>query len=265
MGRAWEKPYVERFALRPPRVYIGVVAFGDIYSEVYESGLHWAFQAGARYKGQFELFFAVASRKEQYRARNSLVLEAQRSGADFMLMLDDDHTLADCPDILGEFYREEKPLQGGLYVQRTNEFEQPVIARRDEKGQYVWCDYDEIPAYPGGPVEVLGGGVNWIDMIVFDFMKQPHWWPYPHDRREVAWLPDERYGLDLQLCIRAQELGITPWLNRRVSLGHVTTERNVLRPQGQQGNVICPRCKGLAIHDQDRWRCNTCQSELAAA
>lgn len=264
MVKPWEQPYAERFAGRKPNVYIGVVAFGDIYSEVYESGMHWAFQAGAKLSGRFNLYFAVASRKEQYRARNSLVLEAQSSGADFMLMLDDDHTLADAPNLIEDFFAEEKPLQGGLYIQRTDAFEQPVIAR-SENGKYVWCSYDEIPAYPGGPVEVLGGGVNWIDMTVFDFMKQPHWWPFPHDRREVTWLPDERYGLDLQLCIRAQELGITPWLNRRVSLGHVTTERTILRPRGQQGNVHCPVCRGLAAWEQETWRCLTCHSELKAA
>lgn len=265
--RPWEEPYAERFKDRLPRVYIGFVAYGDIYPEVFLSAIHWAMQAGARYHGKFEFFWAQEqfAKKEQYRARNAMVLEAQKAGADFVLTLDDDHTLADCPDMVGHFFREEKPLQGGLYVQRTDQFEQPVVARLDERNRYVWCKYDEIPEFPGGPVEVLGGGVNWIDCRLLDFMRQPHWWPYPHDRREVTYLPDERYGLDLQLCIRAKELGVTPWLNRRVEVGHVVHERNVLRPRGKEGNASCPRCTGLMVHEGDRWVCNTCQTEAKAA
>lgn len=267
MLRPWEEPYSERFKNRLPKVYIGFVAFGDIYPEVFESAIHWAFQAGARYKGVFEFAWAQEpfAKKEQYRARNAMVLEAQKAGADFVLTLDDDHTLADCPDIVGHFFREEKPLQGGLYVQRTDQFEQPVIAKQIAPGRYGWCKYEEIPAYPGGPVEVLGGGVNWIDCRLMDFMKQPHWWPMPSDRREVIWLPDERYGLDLQLCIKAAELGVQPWLNRNVELGHVVHERNILRPRGKEANARCTVCGGLAIHDKDRWRCNSCNSELQAA
>lgn len=265
--RPWEEPYATRFAKRLPRVYIGFVAYGDIYPEVFLSAVHWAFQAGARYKGVFEIAWAQEqfAKKEQYRARNAMVREAQVAGADFVLTLDDDHTLADCPDILGHFFHEEKPLQGGLYIQRTDLVEQPVIAKQDAKGRYVWCDYEDLPPHPGGEVEVLGGGVNWIDVRLLDFMQEPHWWPMPSDRKEVVWLPNERYGLDLQLCRKAEELGVTPWLNRNVELGHVVHERNILRPRGKEANSICPRCGGLAIHDKDRWRCNTCQSEMQAA
>ena len=264
--RPWEESYAERFKDRLPRVYIGFVAYGDIYPEVFLSTVHWCFQAGARYKGVFEIAWAQEpfAKKEQYRARNAMALEAQKAGADFLLTLDDDHTLGDCPDILGHFFREEKPLQGGLYIQRTDEVEQPVIARQNEKGAYVWCGYDEIPGYPGGPVEVLGGGVNWIDCRLLDFMRQPNWWPQPSEREEVVWLPDQKYGLDLQLCRRAAELGVVPWLNRNVEIGHVEHGRSVLRPRGKQGYVTCPRCHGIATHERDRWVCNTCQSEMAA-
>lgn len=265
--RPWEQPYAERFKDRIPKVYIGFVAFGDIYPEVFLSAVNWAFQAGARYKGVFEIAWSQErfAKKEQYRARNAMAQEAQLSGADFLLTLDDDHTLADCPDMLGHFFHEEKPLQGGLYVARTDEFEQPVIAKQNAKGEYVWCNYEDLPQYPGGPVEVLGGGVNWIDTRLLDFMRQPNWWPQPSERDEVVWLPDQKYGLDLQLCRRAAELDVRPWLNLNVNVGHVIHERSVLRPRGKEGNAICPRCRGLAVHDKDRWVCNVCNSELQAA
>tara|TARA_R110000868_G_scaffold3130_4_gene20789 strand:+ start:2371 stop:3192 length:822 start_codon:yes stop_codon:yes gene_type:complete len=267
--RPWEESYAERFKDRLPKVYIGFIAYGDIYPEVFLSAIHWAFQAGARYKGKFEFCWAQEpfAKKEQYRARNSLTLEAQKAGADFVLTLDDDHTLADCPDIVGHFFREEKPLQGGLYIQRTDEIEQPVICKSLGGDKYGFCSYEELPPYPGGPVEVLGGGVNWIDARLLDFMQEPHYWP-PNtapEGRTPLFLPNTKYGLDLQLCRAATALGVTPWLNRNVELGHVVHERSILRPRGKEGNAICPQCTGLMIHDRDRWRCNTCQTEAQAA
>lgn len=263
--KPWQVPYEQRFAGRRPRVCIGFVAFGDIYAQVFESAMHWAFYNGAHYKGVYDVSFGVATRKEQYRARNALVDQARESNADFLLMLDDDHMLADCPDMIDIFFKEEKPLQGGLYVQRTQEKEQPVVCKHAGGDKYRWCSWDEIPAYPGGVVDVLGGGVNWCDVTMFDFMQQPHWWPYPSDRREVTFLPHEKFGLDLQLCIAAQKMGIEPWLNRKVRLGHVMTERFVLRPDNQQPQVRCTICGGLASYEKEQWTCMTCQSVMIAA
>lgn len=260
--KPWEKPYAERFSGRKPRVCLGFVAFGDIYSEVFESTVAWAFQAGARLKDKFEIFTAIASRKEQYRARNHLIEEARQHGCDFMLMLDDDHTLSDCPNIIDDFFAEEKPLQGGLYIQRRDDKEQPVIVHYNEPtGECYWYDMSEVPM-DGGPVDVLGGGCNWIDMTLFDFMRQPHWWPYPYDRREIVFLPDEKYGLDLQLSIRAKELGVQPWLNGKVKIGHVSHERKILYPPGKKHAARCPECDGLAASHGDFWVCTVCKTRL---
>ena len=266
MSRPWEQPYSERFAGRLPKVFVGFVAFGDIDPQILESTAHWCFQAGSRYSGVFEIHWGCATRREQYRARNTLVEEAQKQEADFLLMLDDDHLLSDCPDILGHFFREEKPMQGGLYVQRREDKSQPVIVKYDEaKREAGWCSWDEVPV-DGGPVDVLGGGVNWCDMTIFDFLKQPHWWPYPADRREVTFLPDQALGLDLQLSIGCKKLGIQPWLNGNVRVGHMIHERTVLRPPQVTGPVECTACGGLASSTtKGEWECMTCKAQLRAA
>lgn len=259
------KPYRVRFAGRRPRVFVGVVAYGEVDPVILESYATWSMYVGANYHDDFEVFFGVAKKQEQYRARNSLVSEAQSLGADFILMLDDDHTPSDCPDMLAHFYTEQKPFQGGLYVARRGDKSQPVIQCYDEAtGVCRWAEWDEVPV-DGGPVDILGGGINWLDMALFDFVKQPHWWPYPHDRREVAFLPDEKYGLDLQLSIALKKLGVQPWLNGKVRLGHVLRERAVLRPPGITQPVRCDKCGGLANGGGGKWECIICHEEMEAA
>lgn len=259
--RPWEVPYSTRFANRKPRVCIGFLAFGDIAAEVLESAMFWAFYNGRTYADQFEVHFAMATRREQYRARNALVQEAQKVNADFILMLDDDHTLMDCPDLLKHFYEEEKPFQGGLYVQRRKDKIQPVIQKWNrETGICDWVNMEDLPPFPGGPVDVLGGGVNWIDMSVFDFLADPFWWPYPSNERVVWFKPHPMYGLDLHLSMRIQEqCKIQPWLNRKVVLGHVTSEREIVRPAESPGHQLCTACDGVLSWYDGSWHCNICE------
>ena len=114
-------------------------------------------------------------------------------------------------------------------------------------------------------MDVLGGGLNWIDMTVFDFMSDPFWWPFPADERKVWFKPHPRYGLDMQFCIKVkEELGIEPWLNRKVEVGHVFHERQVIRPPGKMGNAWCDACDGVASWTNGEWVCQTCETRRAA-
>lgn len=264
MPRPWEQPYAARFAGRKPRIAIGFVAYGDIDAGVHESCMHWAIQQGARYANVFELYLNVATRREQYRARNALVLEARKVGADFMLMLDDDHTIGDAPDMIRDFFAEEKPFQGGLYVQRKRGEIQPVIQKYVPAHDLCrWITPDELPA-ESGPVDVLGGGVNWIDCTVFDFMAMPHWWPFPDDNREIVFLPHPRFGLDMQFCLRIKrELGIDPWLNLKVQVGHAIYEREIVRPAAISGAMRCETCDGISYWVDSKWECATCLRRAA--
>lgn len=259
--KPWDEPYSVRFAGRKPRVFLGFLAFGDIDPGVFESTLLWAFMLGAKYRDKFEVYFNVAQRREQYRARNMLVKAAIEAEADFIIMIDDDHTLGDCPDMLDHFFAEEKPFQGGLYVQRLEDTLQPVVQKYDaEAGVCRWMTWDEVPV-ESGPVDILGGGLNWIDMRVFDFMAEPFWWPYPSDERKVVFKPHPRYGLDLHFCIRAKEmLGIQPWLNGNVQVGHAMHERTIVRPPGMPKNMACETCDSIAFWRGDHWYCETCEA-----
>lgn len=217
----------ERFANRLPHIFIGVVAFGDISQEAYESHVCWAMQAGARLQGKFRVSFGMSGRAEQYRARNNLVRKATMEGADFLIMLDDDQTLHQCPDMIEKFWELGQPVAGGLYYHK-GELYHPVVmtefAGPNGKRKFRYMHPDEIGTEPM-PVDVLGGGCHFLDIRVFDKIKEPHWWPYPH---EECFLPNEYFGLDVHFCMKMREHGIQPWLHPGVHLGHIAALRTVV-------------------------------------
>ena len=220
--------WAERFKDRIPHIFIGVVAFQDIANEVYMDHIQWFMQMAARLKGQFHVSIGVTRRMEQYRARNELILNATKEGADFLILLDDDQTLMSCPDMIEKFWQLGKPVAGGLYWQRKGHFHPVVMAQYTRPGDqtegYRFLHPAELPTEPT-PVDVLGGGCNWFEMSVFDRMAEPHWWPYP---TSAVFVPDETYGLDIQICRRLREAGHECWLHPGIKLGHVSQDRHVI-------------------------------------
>ena len=224
-----QEPYSERFKDRKPRIFVGVVAYGDVDAQILESWVHWAMYAGKNYSERFEISFGIAHKMEQYRARNKLIKEAIEHDADFLLMIDDDHTVHDCIDMIDKFYDLEKPVQGGLYIQRRDDRLVPVVMKYDQNDTIRFLEMDELPTEPG-PVDVTGGGINWIDMKIMYFLTEPWWWPNPYKPENVVFLPKIRFGLDINFCMKVKrELDIDTWLNTNVRVGHLVAERRIVR------------------------------------
>jgi hypothetical protein len=236
----WTKPphsknadWNDRFSNRPPHVFVGICSFGEIPHEIYLSHVLWALQAGKHYSGRFAVSFGMATRSEQYRARNKLIREAHAGGADFLLMIDDDQTLHECPDIIDKFYELGQPIAGGLYYNRGGAY-WPVVMK-EFKGpnglrNVRFMRHEELPTEPA-PVDVLGGGCHWVDMRVFDKLKEPHFWPFPAEDGGgplEVYYPDPRLGLDVHFCMKARDKGYECWLHPDVKLGHLRHEREII-------------------------------------
>ena len=219
----------ERFANRLPHIFIAVIAVGDISQEAYASHFRFAVGLGSRLTGKFRMSFGCEEfgRREQYRARNGALLAAQREGADFLLMLDDDQTLDQCPDMIEKFWELGQPVAGGLYYHKGNLFH-PVVMKEFEgsggRRKFRYLHPDEIGTEPM-PVDVIGGGCHFLDIAVFDKIKEPHHWPYPH---ENCFVPDEYRGLDVDFCVKMRAHGIQPWLHPGVHLGHISFSRKII-------------------------------------
>ena len=212
-----------RFQDRLPRIAVGIVSYGDIPHQVFRSFMGWWGQSCARYKGRFHLSFGLSDRKEQYRARNSLVLLAEAEQADILLMVDDDQLLHVEPDLIGKFADFGANIMGALYFQRGGLYH-PVVMHEDQgpmgKTYYRFYRPEEIPSPEAGPTKVpmVGHGCMWVDMDVYSRMKQPHHWPYPS---EVVFVPDEVLGLDVHFCKRARDMGEDIYLMPNIRIGHL--------------------------------------------
>ena len=228
----------ERFKDRPPHIFIGICSFGEIPHEVYQSHMLWALRQGAICHKRFGISFGMATRSEQYRARNKLIRAAQQEGADFLLMIDDDQTLHGCIDIIDKFWELGQPIAGGLYYNRGGLY-WPVVMKlfKGPNGTQNarFMSHEELPTEPA-PVDVLGGGCHWVDMEVFDKLKEPHFWPFPAEDGGgplEVYYPHPTFGLDVHFCIKARAAGYECWLHPGVKLGHLRHERDVI----EHGNI----------------------------
>lgn len=251
----WRRSYAERFAGRKPRILIGFITFGDVYAEIVESLVIWAMYVGHHYKDVFEICWSNPRRREQFRARNGLVEQAQDADCDFLVMVDDDHPLSDSPDFLMRFFTEEKPFQGALYVQRRNDEIRPVVQKYNPVDrQCYWMEWGLMPK-ESGPVDVLGGGLNWYDMTMFPYLDSDD-----PDEKGIFFKPnDARFGMDMRFSLRVKrDLGIDPWLNMGVQVGHVVHERAIIRPPESVPHKVCA-CGGVAYFKENQWTCMACQ------
>jgi hypothetical protein len=215
------------FEHRRPRIFVGICAFGDISPEAFESFILWWGATCYRYGKRFDLLLGVASRKEQYRARNYLIQGAEEQDADYLLMLDDDQIPHLCLDMIGQFADFGAPIMGGLYFQRGDLYHpiaMKAVPREGTHDAYRFLHRSEIQDEPF-EVDVTGHGCMWVDMAVYANMKFPLHWPYPH---EVCIVPDESYGLDVHFCRKVRAAGYPVYLLPGISIGHVSLDRQIV-------------------------------------
>lgn len=210
-------------------VCIGIPCYSTLPDfRTLEDYMRFAYYLGRRYT-EYDFFLAVRGKKEQFRARNSIVQEALRVSCDYLFMLDDDQVIdiedTVLPSTRFEFLRtlinhlEEDPqkgIVGALYFQRREDDDEcwPVIMQANGKG-YSFLTYAEITRGLQ-KVDVTGGGAMLLRMSMFDRLKSP-WFE-----------PEFEYGTDIQICKKATEAGYTVWCDTRLEVGHTKIENEIL-------------------------------------
>lgn len=209
-------------------VCIGICAYGSVAAETLEDYMRFAFHCGRI--PDYEFILAVKTKSEQFRARNGIVKAALQAGADYILMLDDDHVIdwqnVNCPteqyDFIKKFvdYMEadtKMGVVGALYYQRGGECK-PVIMKEGTDGAYFFINYNEVENKMQ-EVAVTGGGCFLLRASMFDKMQEP-WFA-----------PEHQYGTDVQICRQARAAGYTVWCDTSVTLGHVLNKREIVTPK----------------------------------
>jgi len=200
---------------------IGIPCFAGVSAETLEDYMRFAYYIGRRYQ-EYNFVLAIKSKTEQFRARNAIVLEAKKIGADYLFFLDDDHVI-DIDGMVGpstryEFLRtmieHDKDIVGGLYWQRGGTFN-PVALTQMNKDRYRLLEAKEITGKMQ-EVDVVGGGFMLINMEVFDKIEEPYF------------EPEHPYSTDIQICRKAKQAGCNIWLDSSIEVGHVMSEKQVI-------------------------------------
>ncbi len=208
------------------RIMIGIPCYGDPATEVYEDHMRMMYYFGRRYP-EHTFFLGLKTKSEQFRARNNIIAAALGMKCQYTLMIDDDMIFdtsdtynIDCKEIaayefLNKMLSHQKGIVGGLYVTRGGLYE--PVALKKHKGSYRKYRWDEIE--PGlMPVDSVGGGIMLIDNGMFG----AHGIKMPVFEMELQW------GTDIQLCRKAQEIGVQPYIDTDIHVGHLARNRQII-------------------------------------
>lgn len=200
------------------RILIGVPGFNGLQPEAQESFMGMVFRCG-RDLPQYDFAVRIETKREQFRARNGLIDGAIGMGATYLLMLDDDMIVPS--DLLARLLAHDKDLVGALYWQRGGAYH-PVLMRAVslENGDFhadFYSATDPIIQQPGlYPVDIIGGGCMLFKVDCFRKLTPPYFW----------W--EHHIGTDIAICTRFREVGIQPYIDTTIELGHLMSDRDVI-------------------------------------
>lgn len=210
------------------RIVIGIPCFGDVPVEVYEDHTRLLYYLGRRYP-EHEFFLGIKKKSEQFRARNAIIRSAFSVKADYVLMIDDDMifeyndainagcTQIDAYEFLHKMIEHDVDLLGILYVTRGGLYE--PVALMEHGPSYRKVEWSEI-TYDGlMPVDSIGGGVMLMKVDMLRKMEMPIF------DAEYQW------GTDIQLCRKAKALGIQPYIDANIQVGHLSRDRAIVTPK----------------------------------
>ena len=213
-----------------PKVLIGVAGFHGVVPECQENFFAFAMRT-AKDNPNFDFCLKIIIKREQFRARNSLVDLAIVNGCDWLLMLDDDMVIP--PDLFTRLVGHNKDVIGALYYQRGGSFHPVLMRQVNKKDGLKGIDFihhfDPMLKQPGlyqfdG---VIGGGCMLFKTEIFRKIQQPYFWI------------DGIVGTDVHVCNQLIEAGVKLWVDTSIELGHVGeavvyTSRNI----PQYGRVL---------------------------
>lgn len=207
------------------RIFIGIPCYSNPAPETFEDYMRFAYYLGRRYQ-EYDFFLGIKTKAEQFRARNAIVEAAYQIGADYLLMMDDDHVIdidnSNGPSERYEFLRKlldhhksipDAGIIGVLYFHRGGECRPVLMEEKD--GQYLYLRDDQI-MHDLQEVSVQGGGCMLIKMKVFDMIGSS---PFH---------PEHEYGTDFQVCRAARKAGFRVFSDTSIEIGHLKNERSIV-------------------------------------
>ena len=201
-----------------PKVLIGVAGFHGVVPRAQENFFELAFHCGRRCP-DYDFLLKIVIKREQFRARNSLVDLAIMNGCEYLLMLDDDMIVP--PNLFERMAAHDKDVLGALYFQRGGAYHPVLMKRYLKTDGLVGVDFlhhfDPMIVKRGlyKLDGVIGGGCMLFKVDVFRKIPQPYFWI------------DGIVGTDVHICQQLQTAGVDLWVDTSIELGHVGEEKIV--------------------------------------
>lgn len=218
------------------RVCIGIPCYKGVEAEILQDYMRFMYYLGRRYQ-EYDFFLAIKPKSEQFRARNAIVEAAMQVGANWLLMMDDDHVIDWEDDLYAseryEFLRtmighlKDDPTRGivgALYYTRGGGCA-PVAMKEGANGGYFWMHDDELTRGLQ-QVAVTGGGCFAFNMKMFEKIAHP--WFEPEQQTN-----GESLGTDLQICKKAKLAGYTVWIDTTIEIGHLMHSSEIVTPRNR--------------------------------
>ena len=235
------------------KIGIGIPCYTSVAPEVLFDYMRMSYHFGRRMPDH-EFFIITKTKSEQYRARNAIVESALKFGLDYLLMLDDDQIIdwQEYPkwnsyDFLEKLLAHNKAVVGCLYYHRGGLFA-PVlmkkIERKDQPDAYRFMTDHEVEGKLQ-EVDVQGGGCMLVNMEVFKKILPPYFEP----EIQSPEMGGNRYGTDIQLCRKAQDLGYKVYCDSSIVVGHLKQDREPVTPYNRDAFLSMATLKENALRD----------------
>lgn len=193
------------------KLLVGIPGYDGIVAECQENIIGMMYRTAR--ETDLQLGIKVIVKREQWRARNTLVTAALAGRFDYLLMLDDDMLVPH--NLITSLLAHDKDVVGALYYQRGGYF-RPVIMdfMENEYGEInsrFWQAHDDRIVSNRGlhQVDIIGGGCMLFKTHVFDKMSHPIF----------QW--EKEAGTDVAICHRLKEAGFKVYCDTSIELGHV--------------------------------------------
>lgn len=140
--------------------------------------------------------------------RNNITEQAIKSGAEYVLYLDDDQVLE--PDTLRHLLKHDVDAVSALYLSRDVPFLPNVYNKEKDGWLYRLLKSDDKGLRQ---VSAVGAGCLLVKTKVFSKMEKPYW--------RLGQTKSSEWGDDLDFCKRVEEAGFKIWVDLSTSIGHV--------------------------------------------
>ena len=144
--------------------------------------------------------------------RNHITETALKTGADWVLYLDDDHILR--PDTLMRLLSTDKDIISAHYTQRQEPFNSVLMSTELDSGVFLW---KQLASKESGIISVAaaGAGCLLVKRNVLEALEPPYW--------TLGQINPASWGDDLHFCSRVRKAGFEIFCDLDNPIGHIMT------------------------------------------